>query len=94
MCILRGEFHRQDQHKARAFESNFGLGGRNLNDPIFKRLYSGGEVEVSTRSVQKKCIVRGLSTQCCDKIIFLQRQKAAVLLHSTTFPVTKVLCEK
>ena len=39
--------------------------------------------------MQKKCIARGLSTQFCDKIKFLQRQKAAVLLHSTAFPVTK-----
>ena len=73
-------------------------GGGNLNDPIFKSLYSGGgrgeDVVFSTRSVHKKYIARGLSTQCCDKSILLQRRKAAVLLHSTASPVTKTLREK
>ena len=102
MCILRGAFHRQIRHKGRAFERNFGPGARefersNLQTSIFRcggGGWGGGDVAFSTRSVHKKYKARGLSTQCCDKSILLQRRKAAVLLHSTAFPVTKTLREK
>ena len=53
-----------------------------------------GDVVFSNRSVHKKYKARGLSTQCFDKSILLQRRKAAVLLHITASPVTKTLREQ
>ena len=99
MCILRGAFHRQIRHKDREFKRNFGPwvggGGEFKRSNLQKSIFWGvGGAVFSTRSVHKKYIARGLSTQCCDKSIFSQRRKAAVLLHSTASPITKTLREK